>query len=171
MTAVVLTSADRIEQVIVFLYIFIAPVNILPNPAFKSLLHLTRLFLCKLCLLGIDFIVNFSVLILHTVTHENVSLVQQIFKNVVAAHARRSIGFRRSDGLILILSLDFVLTEFRADDRMIECVALTAFTEKPVVILRINPVCADADGDLACFQILWYHCLQSSHISLECIIY
>ena len=157
MTAVIFSATNCIEQIVIFLYIMIPPVNILPYPAFECFLHLTGFFFCKLCFLRVYFIMILAVHVLHAVTHDNIPLIQQILKNLVACHAAGAVGFRCRDRMILPGAFDLILTEFHARDRMKEGVALADLTEKPVIVLDLDPVCTDTDRYFVRFQVLWYH--------------
>ena len=54
---------------------------------------------------------------------------------------------------------------------MKEGVALADLTEKPVIVLDLDPVCTDTDRNFVRLQVLWYHRLQCGHIALKALIY
>ena len=45
-----------------------------------------------------------------TVTHDHITLIEQIFKDMIATHTSCSKGLHSGNGFILILALDLVFT-------------------------------------------------------------
>lgn len=75
---------------------------------------------------------------------------------MITAHTACAVCLICCNRTVLILALNLVFTHFGTGYGVSEhtCISLCIFFQKSVVILNINPVRTDTDGNFACFKVL-----------------
>ena len=85
---------------------------------------------------------------------------------MITAHTACAVCLICRNRTVLILALNLVFTHFGTGYGVSEhtCISLCIFFQKSVVILNINPVRTDTDGNFACFKVLRDNFFKSRNV-------